>query len=104
MTTILLTGATGYIASHTWLALWQAGFDVVGVDDFRNSSPIVLQRLAELGGRTPVFERADISDATAVAAVLDRYRIDATVHFAALKAVGESAGQAAVPTSPPFRS
>jgi UDP-glucose 4-epimerase len=91
MTTILLTGATGYIASHTWLALWQAGFDVVGVDDFRNSSPIVLQRLAELGGRTPVFERADISDATAVAAVLDRHRIDATVHFAALKAVGESA-------------
>ncbi len=91
MATILLTGATGYIASHTWLALWQAGFDVVGVDDFRNSSPIVLQRLAELGGRTPVFERADISDATAVAAVLDRHRIDATVHFAALKAVGESA-------------
>ena len=91
MPSILLTGATGYIASHTWLALWQAGFDVVGVDDFRNSSPIVLQRLAELGGRTPVFERADISDATAVAALLDRHRIDATVHFAALKAVGESA-------------
>jgi UDP-glucose 4-epimerase len=91
MATILLTGATGYIASHTWLALWQAGFDVVGVDDFRNSSPIVLQRLAELGGRKPVFERADIGDATAVAAVLDRHRIDATVHFAALKAVGESA-------------
>jgi UDP-glucose 4-epimerase len=91
MATILLTGATGYIASHTWLALWQAGFDVVGVDDFRNSSPVVLQRLAELGGRTPVFERADVGDAAAVAAVLDRHRIDATVHFAALKAVGESA-------------
>jgi UDP-glucose 4-epimerase len=91
MATILLTGATGYIGSHTWLALWQAGFDVVGVDDFRNSSPVVLQRLAELGGRTPVFERADVGDATAVAAVLDRHRIDATVHFAALKAVGESA-------------
>ena len=91
MATILLTGATGYIASHTWLALWEAGFDVVGVDDFRNSSPVVLQRLAELGGRTPVFERADVGDAAAVAAVLDRHRIDATVHFAALKAVGESA-------------
>jgi UDP-glucose 4-epimerase len=91
MATILLTGATGYIASHTWLALWQAGFDVVGVDDFRNSSPVVLQRLAELGGRTPVFERADVGDAAAMAAVLDRHRIDATVHFAALKAVGESA-------------
>jgi UDP-glucose 4-epimerase len=91
MATILLTGATGYIGSHTWLALWQAGFDVVGVDDFRNSSPVVLQRLAELGGRTPVFERADVGDAAAMAAVLDRHRIDATVHFAALKAVGESA-------------
>jgi UDP-glucose 4-epimerase len=91
MATILLTGATGYIASHTWLALWQAGFDVIGVDDFRNSSPVVLQRLAELGGRTPVFERADVGDAAAMAAVLDRHRIDATVHFAALKAVGESA-------------
>ncbi len=90
MTTILLTGATGYIASHTWLALWQAGFDVVGVDDFRNSSPRVLERLAELGGRTPVFERADVCDAAAMAGVFARHRIDATVHFAALKAVGES--------------
>lgn len=91
MPTILLTGATGYIASHTWLALWRSGFEVVGVDDFRNSSPVVLQRLAELGGRTPVFERADVGDAAAVDAVLQRHRIDATVHFAALKAVGESA-------------
>jgi UDP-glucose 4-epimerase len=90
MTTILLTGATGYIASHTWLALWEAGFEVVGVDDFRNSSPRVLERLAELGGRTPVFERADVADAAAMAGVFARHRIDATVHFAALKAVGES--------------
>ena len=90
MTTILLTGATGYIASHTWLALWQAGFEVVGVDDFSNSSPVVLQRLQRLGGRTPVFERADVCDATAMDALFQRHRIDATVHFAALKAVGES--------------
>ncbi len=93
MPTILLTGATGYIASHTWLALWQAGFEVVGVDDFRNSSPRVLERLAELGGRTPVFERADVCDGGALAAVFQRHRIDATVHFAALKAVGESVAQ-----------
>ena len=90
MTTILLTGATGYIASHTWLALWQAGFEVVGVDDFSNSSPVVLQRLQRLGGRTPVFERADVCDATAMDALFQRHRIDASVHFAALKAVGES--------------
>ncbi len=93
MTTILLTGATGYIASHTWLALWQAGFEVVGVDDFRNSSPRVLERLAELGGRTPVLERVDVCDAAAMAGVFSRHRIDATVHFAALKAVGESVAQ-----------
>ena len=93
MTTILLTGATGYIASHTWLALWEAGFEVVGVDDFRNSSPRVLERLAVLGGRTPVLERVDVCDAAAMAGVFSRHRIDATVHFAALKAVGESVAQ-----------
>ncbi len=54
---ILLTGATGYIASHTWLALLAAGFDVVGIDNFSNSSPEVLNRLQTLGGREPVFER-----------------------------------------------
>ena len=51
--TILLTGATGYIGSHTWLALARAGFDVVGVDDFSNSSPQVLVRLHSLLGHTP---------------------------------------------------
>ncbi len=88
--TILLTGATGYIASHTWLALWAAGFDVVGVDDFSNSSPKVLERLAQLGGRKPRFEQANVCDAAAMAGVFERHRIDATVHFAASKAVGES--------------
>jgi UDP-glucose 4-epimerase len=88
--TILLTGATGYIASHTWLALQAAGFDVVGVDDFSNSSPEVLNRLAELGGRTPVFELASVCDAQAMEALFQRHRIDACVHFAAFKAVGES--------------
>ncbi len=91
--TILLTGAAGYIASHTWLALWAAGFEVVGVDDFSNSSPQVLQRLQTLGGRTPTFEKADVCDAAAMAGLFQRHRIDATVHFAALKAVGESTAQ-----------
>ncbi len=90
MPTILLTGATGYIASHTWLALWQAGFDVVGVDDFSNSSPAVLQRLQQLGGREPVFVQASVCDAAAMETLFQQHRIDATVHFAALKAVGES--------------
>ncbi len=91
--TILLAGATGYIASHTWLALWAAGFDVVGVDDFSNSSPKVLERLAQLGGRKPRFEQANVCDAAAMAGVFERHRIDATVHFAASKAVGESTQQ-----------
>jgi UDP-glucose 4-epimerase len=90
MPTILLTGATGYIASHTWLALWQAGFDVVGVDDFSNSSPLVLQKLQHLGGKSTQFERVNVCDPVAMQGVFDRHRIDATVHFAALKAVGES--------------
>jgi UDP-glucose 4-epimerase len=93
MPTVLLTGATGYIASHTWLALLSAGFQVVGVDNFSNSSPEVLNRLKQLSGTTPVFERADVCDAAAMQAVLGRHRIDATVHFAAFKAVGESASQ-----------
>jgi len=90
MPTILLTGATGYIASHTWLALQAAGFDVVGVDNFANSSPVVLDRLAGLGGRAPVFIEADVCERAAMDAVLRRHRIDAVVHFAAHKAVGES--------------
>jgi UDP-glucose 4-epimerase len=93
MPTVLLTGATGYIASHTWLALRDAGFDVVGVDDFSNSSPEVLNRLQRLTGQPPVFERADVGDAAAVDAVLRRHPIDAVVHFAAFKAVGESTAQ-----------
>jgi UDP-glucose 4-epimerase len=90
MTTVLLTGATGYIGSHTWLALLQAGFDVVGVDDFSNSSPRVLDRLAELAGRAPDFVRASVTDSGAVEALFARRPIAAVVHFAAFKAVGES--------------
>ena len=91
MTTILLTGATGYIASHTWLSLRAAGYQVVGLDDFSNSSPAVLQRLQQLlGGETPVFEQGSVTDAAFVESVFQRHRIDAVVHFAAFKAVGES--------------
>ncbi|MCB1995806.1 MAG: UDP-glucose 4-epimerase GalE [Rhodoferax sp.] len=93
MPTVLLTGATGYIASHTWLALQAAGFQVVGVDDFSNSSPEVLNRLQRLSGQTPVFERLDVTDAAAMDALLQRHTIDAAVHFAAFKAVGESVAQ-----------
>ncbi len=91
--TILLTGAAGYIGSHTWLALHQAGFKVVGLDDHSNSSPRVLDRLQRLMGQRPVFEQASVTDAAALQAVLQRHAVDAVVHFAAFKAVGESAQQ-----------
>jgi UDP-glucose 4-epimerase len=93
MPTILLTGATGYIASHTWLELLAAGFEVVGVDDFSNSSPEVLNRIERLSGRPPAFERASVCDAGAMDDLFGRRRVDAVVHFAAFKAVGESTQQ-----------
>jgi UDP-glucose 4-epimerase len=93
MPTILLTGATGYIGSHTWLALWDAGFDVLGLDNHVNSSPRVLERLARIGRRKPRFVEADVGDKSALAALFGREKIDAVVHFAAMKAVGESVHQ-----------
>ncbi|RZJ85608.1 MAG: UDP-glucose 4-epimerase GalE [Massilia sp.] len=90
MTTILLTGAAGYIASHTWLALQGEGYRVVGVDNFVNSSPIVLERLTELATAAIEFERADVCDPAQMDDIFDRFRPAAVVHFAAYKAVGES--------------
>ena len=87
---VLLTGATGYIGSHTWLALLADGLDVVGVDNFSNSSAEVLNRLQTLSGSKPVFEQVDVCDTAALGGVFARHKIDAVVHFAAFKAVGES--------------
>jgi len=90
-----LTGATGYIASHTWLALQEAGFDVVGIDSLVNSSVKVLDRLETIGRRAPHFVQGDVRDAAALDRCFELARsrfggIEAVVHFAALKAVGES--------------
>ncbi|TDM08676.1 MAG: UDP-glucose 4-epimerase GalE [Ideonella sp. MAG2] len=93
MSRVLLTGATGYIGSHTWVALKAAGFEVVGLDDFSNSSPQVLSRLAELIGETPVFVQGDVNDSAALDALFAAHTINAVVHFAAFKAVGESTAQ-----------
>ena len=87
---ILLTGATGYIGSHTWLALNAAGMRVAGLDDFSNSSPEVLRRLAALGADISRFAEADVGDRTALDAVFERWKIGAVVHCAAWKAVGDS--------------
>ena len=90
MPVVLLTGAAGYIGTHTWVMLERAGLQVVGVDDHRNSSPRVLDRLATLLGHAPAFEQLDVCDGAAMAGLLTRHRVDAAVHFAALKSVGES--------------
>ncbi len=93
MPRILLTGAAGYIASHTWLVLQEAGYDVIGVDNFSNSSRHVLPRLERLGGQPLTFVEADVCDPAAMAKVFSAHQIDAVVHFAAFKAVGESVQQ-----------
>jgi len=90
MATILLTGATGYIGSHTWVALHEAGFRVIGLDNFANSSPKVLERLAALIGETPKFIEGDVNDTVGMTRVIGQHQVDAVVHFAAHKAVGES--------------
>lgn len=91
--TVLLTGATGYIASHTWLALQQAGYTVIGIDNYSNSSPKVLQRLQQIAGTTPDFIEGDVCETRVVDSLFALRRIDAVVHFAAYKAVGESAAK-----------
>lgn len=88
--TILLTGATGYIGSHTWCALVEAGFSVIGLDNFSNSSPQVLSRIEKITGIPCRFIEGDVRDRVAMERVLAEHRVDAAIHFAASKAVGES--------------
>lgn len=88
--TILVTGGTGYIGSHTVVELLQAGFDTVIADDLSNSSEQVVDCIERIAGRRPAFERIDLKDARRTQDLFERYPIDATIHFAASKAVGES--------------
>ena len=90
---ILITGGTGFIGSHTAVVLAQAGQPVVILDNLCNSSPKVLDRLARLGVRPLEFVQADIRDAQALDAVFARHTFAGVVHFAGLKAVGESVAQ-----------
>jgi UDP-glucose 4-epimerase len=87
---VLVTGGAGYIGSHTCVELLQAGHEVIVVDSLCNSSPVALERVAELAGRFPVFHRADIRDREALRAVFREHAVQAVIHFAGLKAVGES--------------
>ncbi|MCM2252169.1 MAG: UDP-glucose 4-epimerase GalE [Ramlibacter sp.] len=87
---ILLTGGTGYIASHTAAVLTGAGHDVVLLDNLSNSRRDVVERLRQITGRTLAFHEADVRDRARVAEVLRAHGCTAVVHFAGLKAVGES--------------
>lgn len=91
--TLLLTGATGYIASHTWVALLHAGYHVIGLDNLCNSSPVVIERLAAITGKTPHFVQGDVRDRALLDRLFAEHRISGVIHFAALKAVGESVSQ-----------
>lgn len=88
--TVLVTGGAGYIGSHACVVFLNAGHDVVVLDNLSNSSLISLDRVAEITGRKVFFEKADIRDGAAVSRALQKYDCSSVVHFAGLKAVGES--------------
>ena len=91
MTKVLITGGAGYIGSHTTLVLLEAGFDVVVIDNFSNSSQIALDRVASLSGKKLINIEGDITDRLTVRNIFEQQSdISAVIHFAALKAVGES--------------
>lgn len=87
---IMVTGGTGYIGSHTCVCLQAAGYDVLVVDDLSNSHVTVLDAISAISGKMPLFERADVRDPLAMGRIVERYKPDATVHFAGVKSVSES--------------
>lgn len=87
---ILVTGGAGYIGSHTCVELLEAGYDVVVVDNLYNASEKSLERVKEITGKELAFYQADILDEEALDKIFEKEKVDAVIHFAGLKAVGES--------------
>ena len=87
---VLVTGGAGYIGSHTVVELLKAGQEVVIVDNYSNSKPEVLNRIATITGKAPTFYEVDVLDREALDAVFAKEEIDSVIHFAGYKAVGES--------------
>ncbi len=87
---IFVTGGSGYIGSHTVVELQNAGYDVIVCDNLSNSSKKSLERVKQITGKEVPFYEADIRDRDAMNAIFDKEKIDAVIHFAGLKAVGES--------------
>src|SRR6185369_2876643 len=90
---ILVTGGTGYIGSHTLIELAMAGHQAVVIDNLSNSSTESLKRVSEISGQEFPFYEADCRDRTELDRILEKHQIDAVIHFAGLKAVGESVHQ-----------
>lgn len=88
--TVLVTGGAGYIGSHACVELLAADFEVVIVDNFSNSKPEAIERLKAISGKDIVYYRADVRDREALTAIFQAHDITAVIHFAGLKAVGES--------------
>ena len=87
---ILVTGGAGYIGSHTVVELQNAGYDVVVLDNLSNASEKSLERVSKITGKPVKFYKADILDRDALNEIFDKEDIDSCIHFAGLKAVGES--------------
>lgn len=88
--TVLLTGGAGYIGSHTAVELLNAGHNVVIADNYANSNPIVAQRITQITGKPVKCYEVDVADPAALERVFQENAIDSVIHFAGLKAVGES--------------
>lgn len=90
---ILITGGAGFIGSHTVVELLNAGHHPIILDNLSNASPKVIQRVADITGKTPTFYEGDIRDRALLQQIFAQHSIDSVIHFAALKAVGESVAQ-----------
>ena len=90
MARVLVTGGAGYIGSHTTVELLQAGYDVVIADDLSNSEMSAVEGVRTITGTDVPFEKTNCLDAAEMDALFSEYEIDAVIHFAAFKAVGES--------------
>ncbi len=87
---ILVTGGAGFIGSHTCVELLNSGYEVVVADNLCNAKSDVMQRIEKICGKAPTFYQIDVCDKEALRAVFEKEKIDAVIHFAGLKAVGES--------------
>lgn len=87
---ILVTGAAGFIGSHTCVELINSGYDIVGIDNFINSKPVVLENIEKITGKRIAFYEGDVCDEVLLRKIMNEHKISAAIHFAGLKAVGES--------------